>query len=54
MFCYLYQNKRRKLEIEDKSIAESYRQKIRGFNTKNEIIFLLKEPKVEYRTKLKL
>ncbi|MDO9000353.1 MAG: hypothetical protein Q7W45_11355 [Bacteroidota bacterium] len=48
-------SKNRKLEIEDKTIAETYRQKIRGFNTENELdLFLLEEPKVEYRTKLKL
>ena len=52
---FLQISKKRKLEIEDKNIAESYRQKIRGFNTKNELdLFLLEEPKVEYRTTLKL
>ena len=52
---FLNISKKRKLEIENKKIAELYKQKIRGFNDKKELeLFLFEEPKVEYKTKLKL
>ena len=52
---FLNISKKRKLEIENKKIAELYRQKINGFNDKKELeLFLFEEPRVEYKTKLKL
>ena len=52
---FLNISKKRKLEIENKKTAEFYRQKINGFNDKKELeLFLFKEPKVEYKTRLKL
>lgn len=52
---FLKISKNRKLEIENPKIAASYRQKISGFNNKNELeLFLSEEPKEEYRTELNL
>ena len=52
---FLNISKNRKLEIENKKIAELYKQKINGFNDKKELeLFLFEEPKVEYKTELKL
>lgn len=46
---------RRKKEIEDKNIAAIYKEKINGFNTKDQLsLYLTEEPVTEYRTKLKL
>lgn len=46
-------SKARKLEIENPKIAESYKQKISGFNTKNELtLFLLEEPSEPYSQEL--
>lgn len=50
---FLTISKNRKLEIENHDIASTYRKKISGFNTKNELdLFLLEEPKVEYGNEL--
>ena len=50
-FLKISQN--RKLEIEDKLIAANYRQKINGFNNQKELdLFLVEEPRVEYKTRL--
>lgn len=38
---FLEISKNRKLEIENPKIAESYRQKISGFNSKNELTLFL-------------
>ncbi len=52
---FLEISKNRKLEIEDTKTAESYRQKISGFNNKKELEFLLvKELEPKYKTELKL
>lgn len=52
---FLNISKKRKLEIENKKTAELYKQKINGFNDKKELeLFLFEEPKVEYKTRLKL
>lgn len=52
---FLILSKNRKLEIENKNIANQYRQKLGGFNTKNELEqFLLKEPKESYSNDLML
>lgn len=46
---------KRKLEIENKKTALLYKEKIGGFNNRNEMqLFLLEEPKAKYRTRLKL
>ncbi len=50
---FLLISKNRKLEIENKKLAAKYKEKISGFNTKNELeLFLFKEPKTEYGTEL--
>ncbi len=52
---FLEISKKRKLEIENPIISESYKQKISGFNTKQELtLFLAEEPKVEYNTEINL
>lgn len=52
---FLKISKKRKLEIENPKTAASYRQKISGFNTKNELdLFLAQEPKVRYSKELVL
>lgn len=52
---FLEISKNRKLEIENTKTAESYRQKISGFNNKKELEFLLvKELEPKYKTELKL
>jgi hypothetical protein len=41
--------------VENKKTAELFKQKINGFNDKKELeLLLFEEPKVEYRTRLKL
>ncbi len=46
---FLEISKNRKLEIENPTIAETYKQKINGFNDKNELrLFLAQELKEEY------
>ena len=48
-------SKNRKLEIENPKTAATYRQKIGGFNDKKELeLFLVEEPKEEYKTELNL
>jgi site-specific DNA-methyltransferase (adenine-specific) len=50
---FLELSKNRKLEIENKQTAQLYKQKLQGFNEKQELTtFLLQEPKAEYRTEL--
>ena len=50
---FLLLSKNRKLEIENKTIAATYRQKLKGFNHKKQLeLFLLEEPKVEYSAEL--
>ncbi len=52
---FLAISKNRKLEIENHKISATYRQKIRGFNDKKELeLFLVEEPKTEYKTELNL
>ena len=52
---FLNISKKRKIEIENKTTAELFRQKIRGFTDKKELeLFLFEEPKVEYNNELKL
>ena len=52
---FLSISKNRKLEIENPKIAATYRQKIGGFNDKKELeLFLIEEPKEEYKTELNL
>ena len=52
---FLTISKNRKLEIENPRTAATYRQKISGFNNKKELeLFLVEEPKIEYKTELKL
>jgi site-specific DNA-methyltransferase (adenine-specific) len=52
---FLTISKNRKLEIENPKTAATYRQKIGGFNDKKELeLFLVKEPKEEYKTELNL
>jgi len=47
---FLAIRKKRKLAIENATIAESCRQKINGFNNKKELsLFLVKEPKEAYQ-----
>jgi site-specific DNA-methyltransferase (adenine-specific) len=47
--AFLEISKKRKLEIEHPRTAATFRQKIRGFNTKNELeLFLLEEPAMPY------
>jgi site-specific DNA-methyltransferase (adenine-specific) len=43
------------LEIENPIIAESYRSKISGFETKKQLeLYLVEEPREEYRIELDL
>lgn len=50
---FLNISKNRKLEIENHSIAEKYKQKISGFNDKKELqLFLLEETEVPYGNEL--
>ena len=52
---FLSISKNRKLEIENPRTAETYRQKLGGFNNKKELeLFLISEPQAEYKTELKL
>ena len=52
---YLAMSVNRKKEIENIRIASNYRQKIHGFNTKNELeLFLLNEPEELYGTELQI
>ncbi len=51
--AYLTISKNRKLEIENKKIAESYKQKINGFNNEKELeLFLMAEPPDRYGREL--
>lgn len=53
--AFLTISKNRKLEIENPKTAATYRQKIWGFNDKKELeLFLVEEPKEEYKTELNL
>jgi len=46
---FLEISKNRKIEIEKSKIASAYKQKIGGFNSKNELeLFLFNEPQAEY------
>lgn len=50
---FLEISKNRKLEIENKKTANFYKQKLNGFQDKKELeLFLLEEPKVEYRSEI--
>jgi site-specific DNA-methyltransferase (adenine-specific) len=50
---YLEISKKRKLEIENRKIAATYKQKIAGFNHSNELeLFLMEEPEIQYRNEL--
>ena len=52
---FLTISKNRKLEIENQTIAKNYKQKIGGFNDKKELeLFLVEEPKTEYKTEINL
>jgi len=52
---FLTISKNRKLEIENPKTSATYRQKIGGFNDKKELeLFLVEEPKEEYKTRLNL
>ncbi len=52
---FLEISKNRKLEIEDEKIANSYRQKINGFETKKQLeLYLAEEPKTAYSLDLEL
>ena len=52
---YLEISKKRRLEIEDKRIAESYRSKISGFNNNKQLeLFLMQEPKSEFYHEFKV
>ncbi len=52
---FLRMSKNRKIEIENDDIFASYKQKIRGFNSKKELtLFLSEEPIEEYDSELKL
>ena len=47
--AFLNISKNRRLEIENKKTAQLYRQKINGFNNKNELgLFLMEEPREPY------
>ncbi len=51
---FLEISKNRKLEIVNRRTAEIYRQKLGGFNNKNELeLFLVSEPQAAYSTELK-
>jgi site-specific DNA-methyltransferase (adenine-specific) len=48
-------SKNRKIEIENPKTSATYRQKTGGFNDKKELeLFLVEEPKSEYKTELNL
>ena len=50
---FLNISKNRKLEIENTIISANYKQKIGGFNDKKELeLFLVEEPRIEYKTEL--
>lgn len=50
---FLEISKNRKLEIEDKNIATTYRQKINGFETKKQLqLYLAEEPKTKEKVAL--
>lgn len=52
---FLEISKNRKLEIENESIANQYKQKISGFETKKQLeLYLAEEPKTEYSLDLEL
>ena len=52
---FLTISKNRKIEIENPKISATYKQKIGGFNDKRELeLFLVEEPKTEYKTELNL
>jgi len=52
---YLEISKLRKLEIEEDKIANEYKEKIKGFKTNDQLkLFIINEPKVDYKTDLKL
>ena len=52
---FLTISKKRKLEIENPTVFSNYRQKISGFNNKNELeLFLVQEPMGEYMIDLNL
>lgn len=52
---FLKMSKNRKIEIESPKIAATYRQKISGFTNNKELeLFLVTEPKTEYKTELSL
>lgn len=52
---FLEISKNRKLEIEENRVANTYREKINGFNTKKELeLFLVNEPKSIYSEDLNL
>ena len=53
--AFLEMSKNRKLEIEKPRTAQSYREKVNGFNNKNELsLFLASEPECEYLSQNKL
>lgn len=48
---FLEISKNRKLEIENPIVAQRYRQKLAGFNKKEELeLFLMREPTIDYGT----
>ncbi|MCU7571688.1 site-specific DNA-methyltransferase, partial [Riemerella anatipestifer] len=52
---FLTISKNRKLEIENPKISVTYRQKMGGFNDEKELeLFLVEEPRTEYKNELKL
>jgi len=52
---FLEISKNRKLEIENQLIADTYKQKINGFETKSQLkLYLAEEPKTEYSLDLEL
>lgn len=52
---FLIISKKRKLEIENQRTAATFRQKIAGFNNRNELeLFLAEEPKEDYKAELLL
>jgi site-specific DNA-methyltransferase (adenine-specific) len=52
---FLTISKNRKIEIENPKTSATYRQKTGGFNDKKELeLFLVEEPRTEYKTELNL
>lgn len=50
---FLTISRNRKLEIEDTHILDTYKKKLGGFDTKNQLeLFLAKEPEIEYERSL--